>query len=85
MKYHGLKINMVDANTSAAKHGGKFAGNLDKESKPSMGGGPPGMPSGAAGMGMPMDMKSFFGGSFFSQLDSDSKEEIQAYLSGSSD
>ena len=89
MKYHGLKINMVDANTSAAKHGGKFAGNLDKESKaspPSLGGGPAvAMPPGAASMGMPMDMKSFFGGSFFSQLDSDSKQEIQAYLATASD
>ncbi len=47
MKYHGLKINMVDANTSAAKHGGKFAGNLDKESKPATGGSPA-MPPGAA-------------------------------------
>ena len=85
MKFHGLKIGMIDANTSASQHGGKWAGNLDKESKPSMGGGLPGMPSGSAGMGMPMDMKSFFGGSFFSQLDSDSKEEIQTYLTDSSD
>ncbi len=75
---------MMDANISAAQHGGKWAGNLDKASQPSMGG-PAGMPSGAAGMGMPMDMKSFFGGSFFSQLDSDSMQEIQAYLSYSSD
>lgn len=36
------------------------------------------MPPGAAMMGMPMDQKSFFGGSFFTQTDSNSECRAQA-------
>mmetsp|Transcript_20484 Transcript_20484/g.25197 ORF Transcript_20484/g.25197 Transcript_20484/m.25197 type:complete len:84 (-) Transcript_20484:289-540(-) len=67
-KYHGCKVRLVDNNDNTNDRQGKFA----SDSQGKMDGKDPS--NNGSMMPFPTDTKSFFGGSFFSQIDSQAKQ-----------
>ena len=63
-KMNTQSINCLDANVKTQETGGAYGQGSEGSATPSK-------QEGSSAFGMPTDMKTFFGGAFFSQLDSD--------------
>ena len=61
---HTQTINCIDADQKNKETGGAYGQKTEGSATPSK-------QEGASVFGMPTDMKSFFGGAFFSQLDTE--------------